>query len=241
MEDIIKQLMSDIDSIKVSLEIIANSQNNYISTVIALVGTLLGSVISLIVNYNITKKQEKNRVITLLKSEYYKDYEVIFTKFKGEFLNLIESINTMGQLLSDEGQQVRFYIDVIHTVNDVVENKKSRFIKNVFESTEKTLNSLTLLNQYIESRTEFIKYNYSDILNEIKKINTKLDEMSFYALICEQWKDKKDKTTLEEYIERYKNVSFEIINKKTDLHEMEKYIESIHKKIKEDFLGEYFK
>lgn len=250
MQEILHQILYDLEGIKSSLEVIAQKGipiidtyspiTTFVNILTILITTSIGTGIGALFTMRIFKSQEKMRIREELKLKFYNGYEELYMEFYENFSVLKSSIKTMNNMLCQKGCGVKHYIDTIETGKDVIENRDTNMINNLFNSLHNTLTSLNILNEYMENQSPIIKFNYKNQYKDLDRIRKKLDELDCYVLICKQHKDSISNI---EYVDRYKNVSNEIIclQGNGELKEINDSILDIHKEIRDEFIGKYFK
>lgn len=270
MEEIIKQLVSDIESIKLSLEVIVENGIPIvdtfapISTIVNIVTTIFATTLGGVITLELFKRQEKIRIREELKLDFYKHYEKLYKTVLKGFTEYKLEIEKVSKYMSvDSEYNVRNLVEAISTSEDIKENYN--FIRDGKNIIENIKYDLQRLEEFMESKKTITGYEddkYREIKVEISKYNNNFECLnSIYEIICCYEEKNKLQTgqnklqteyctniivvdisqeTINDLVGTYKRVFKKLYKKEEEFKSLLDKVEKINKEIELEFIGKYF-
>lgn len=263
IKEMMQQLISNIESINKSLEIIAENGIHIIDTYNLI--TICEKICTIIfpsifggwITLQLFKRQEKIRIREKIRLDFYKQYEELYELVLEEFFKYKSEILRISSFFAvDNNGNVKHIIDSISNQEDVKRNyelmKDSiKFIKNIKESLEK-------LEYFMDSKktiTGYDEYKYSEIKRKVKKYKRYFGELSLrYDVICPNEElirsyekigvsneiKQEDESEKNNMIEKYKETLVKIYKANNMFESLLKDMQNINEGIEKEFIGGYF-
>lgn len=253
MKEITQQVLSDVESIKLSLEALSNQGIPIvdafapITTSVNFITTIFATAFGGLVTIQLFKRQEKMRIREELRLEFYKGYKVLYKKYMDEIIVLKDTLDVIRNI--SETSSLAFKINVM----EISEHSKIVLQCNHTDILSRIITLAKNTYEYIDDINDYMKTN-KIILSEYKGklfYTIGIDLFVIKCKICE----------LEKYFEEVRHLNNrkyeteelnELIYKQDEtvqyifksIGQIEKIIEDskdIHWKLEYEFLNQYFK
>lgn len=261
MKEITPQVLSDIESIKLSLEALSNKGIPIIdtfapiTTVVNIVTTVFATAFGGWITLLLFKRQEKMRIREELKLSFYNKYEKLYNELNSYFeVYLLNLSSTEGSRIILNGAMEEYSEELeVKPISEVGTFKEylqldehfSRTMKNLQDSAIEFQTKLINLDNYLAINSIYIPSHIECLTPEehIKimrmcNCSTKLNKI--YNYIINGYKEKEFnlylwKENVSEFKEEISKIDFK------EMYEIQQKICNIDIKLKKYFIGEYFK
>lgn len=241
MKEITQQVLSDIESIKLSLDALSNQGISVIdsfapiTTGINILTTVFATAFGGWITLLLFKRQEDMRIREDLRLKFYEDYEV---KYNNVLISLDNFKNNIGgaskNIFSIGGIHKVHQFEKINTIETLIKDFNSERVQKAIIVTDELVEKMENLEKFMKSKEVihgYEEFKFKEELKQVKNIKEKFNQLAITKIMVEVFNEINDegeiitedytgnkqkiavsKPNVTEYIEGYKKEYNELIN-----------------------------
>ena len=259
MTDVIKEVLSDVESIKSSLEILSTKGmpiidtyaniSTWVNMVTAIISTFIGTAIGTRFTMKLFKSQENMRIKEDFRLEFFKKYNSLYRELVEELDDLYKRMQQINQIIEMKNQRELYLIkdptiDYNGKQDWNIDYPKS-MLKKQIELSKSIKYKKEKMRKYIKNNKTIYKNGnelYEEVYIEIDFIFRKFNTISnAYEIIDLDDNPGFLKTEKIAQQQQHNEVIIDVLNIDKELEYVIDEMQLIHEKIENEFIGKYFK